>query len=127
MVIFLSLLIIIFRREARLEPFVILFTISILNICYFFIIYFFKDLRIFAFVQIAADFCFAGVLIYTTGGVDSPFTFLYFGSVLGASLLFSLRLSIIFAVLAMISLTVITIEKMNCRTTTSDLPPRPLL
>lgn len=90
-------------------PFLILFVISAMNIIYFFITNFVTDHYRFAFIQILVDVFLASCLIYATGGANSPFTFLFFASVLAASFIFGLKTSVFFASLSTAFLMVITI------------------
>jgi len=46
-----------------------------------------KNLHLFAYVQVLGDLLFDSTLIYITGGIESPFIFLYFLSIIASSII----------------------------------------
>jgi len=113
--VFLTFLIIVFSsfigQRLTYEPFVIIFALWVLNVIYYIITPYIKNLHHFAFVQIVIDAVLISLLVYYTHGIDGQFTFLYFAPVLAASLVFSQRASVFFALLETVFLFAITIEQ----------------
>lgn len=94
--VILGALIFIRFREARPEisdvqsaPFVLLAVIYLTNIIYIFLIKFLNRIRLQAYFQLFFDTVFITVFIYTTGGIDSIFSFLFILNIISAGIIFS--------------------------------------
>ena len=102
--VILGALIIIRFREAHTEisdvqsaPFVLLAVIYLTNIIYVVLIKFYSRIRLQAYFQLLFDTFFITVLIYTTGGIDSFFSFLFILNIISAGIIFSRRGGILIA------------------------------
>jgi two-component system sensor histidine kinase PilS (NtrC family) len=88
----------------------LLICVLLLNIAYLAIARFVRRLRLFIAFQIAIDGVAETALIYLTGGPRSPLSFLYYASILSASMLISKRGGLLFASAATVFLCAVTIS-----------------
>ena len=98
-----SLIIIRFRgtnvdiTHAQSALYILLAVIYFTNIIYIFLIKYLGRIRLQAYFQLFFDTVFITVFIYTTGGIDSIFSFLFILNIISGSILFSRKGGIIIA------------------------------
>ncbi|OGL44211.1 MAG: hypothetical protein A2W05_09890 [Candidatus Schekmanbacteria bacterium RBG_16_38_10] len=92
--------------------FLIIATYS-LTILYSFLLNKVKNLTLFAYVQVFGDLLFDSILIYITGGVESPFIFLYFLSIIVSSIILFRQGSLITASLSCLLFGALSIFQYN--------------
>jgi K+-sensing histidine kinase KdpD len=80
-----------------------------LNVLYFLALRRQKDLKAFVFWQLAVDVVIFSSYVYRSGGVTSPFTFLYLLPIIGAAMLLSARAAASIAGLAVVAYGVIAL------------------
>src|SRR3990172_9064618 len=80
--------------------YILIIAIYSLTILYSFLLNKIKNLTLFAYVQVFGDLLFDSILIYITGGVESPFIFLYFLSIIVSSIILFRQGSLITASLS---------------------------
>jgi len=97
-----SLAVLQFHQNRHLTPAVyfIIAATYFLTIVYSLVYNSIKDMSVFAYVQIFGDVLLATAVVYSTGGLDSPFSFIYLFSIIAAGLILPIRGSIIFATLS---------------------------
>ena len=102
--VILGALIIIRFRESYSEigddqsaPFILLAVIYLTNIIYVCLIKFYSRIRLQAYFQLLFDTFFITVFIYTTGGIDSIFSFLFILNIISGGIIFSRRGGILIA------------------------------
>ncbi len=83
--------------------------ICLLNLFYLVLMRWVSNHLVYAFVQITIDIIIESALVYCTGGVESNFIFLFFASILAASMVLSGRMAVFFASEATIMLSAVTI------------------
>jgi len=81
----------------------------VLNLLYIIVQKWVKRLTLFAIMQIGVDILLESLLVYLTGGVGSSLTALYFASILASSMILSGRVSMVYASLASVFLSCVTI------------------
>ena len=94
-----SLAVLQFHQNRQLTPAVyfIIAATYFLTIVYSLVYNSIKDMSVFAYVQIFGDVLLATGVVYSTGGLDSPFSFTYLFSIIAAGLILPRRGSIVFA------------------------------
>lgn len=92
--------------------FLIIVTYS-LTILYSFLLNKVKNLTLFAYIQVFGDLLFDSTLIYITGGVESPFIFLYFLSIIVSSVILFRQGSLITASLSCLLFSALAIFQYN--------------
>jgi two-component system sensor histidine kinase PilS (NtrC family) len=97
-----SLAVLQFHQNRQLTPAVyfIIATTYFLTIVYALVYNSIKDVLVFAYVQILGDVLLATAVVYSTGGLDSPFSFTYLFSIIAAGLILPRMGSIVFASLS---------------------------
>jgi len=102
--VILGALIIIRFRETHAEidtvqtaPYILLAVIYFTNIIYIFLIKYLGRIRLQAYFQLFFDTVFITVFIYTTGGVDSLFSFLFILNIISGGIIFSRKGGILIA------------------------------
>ncbi|MCF8128632.1 MAG: PAS domain S-box protein [Deltaproteobacteria bacterium] len=102
--VILGALIIIRFRESHAEidtvqtaPYILLAVIYFTNIIYIFLIKYLGRIRLQAYFQLFFDTVFITVFIYTTGGVDSLFSFLFILNIISGGIIFSRKGGILVA------------------------------
>ncbi|HKI48563.1 MAG TPA: ATP-binding protein [Desulfobacteria bacterium] len=102
--VILGALIIIRFRETHAEinnvqtaPYILLAVIYFTNIIYIFFIKYLGRIRLQAYFQLFFDTVFITVFIYTTGGIDSLFSFLFILNIISGGILFSRKGGILIA------------------------------
>ncbi len=102
--VILGALIIIRFREIRLEisdvqsaPYILLAVIYFTNIVYIFLIKYLGRIRLQAYFQLFFDTVFITFFIYTTGGIESIFSFLFILNIFSAGIIFSRKGGILIA------------------------------
>lgn len=85
-----------FRQTSQLQPslypiYAIVIITSLLTILYSAIFKWVKDIRLFAYLQIFFDIFLVTATVYVTGGLESLLSFLYFLSIISASILLNRR------------------------------------
>ena len=83
--------------HAQSAPYILLAVIYFTNIVYIFLIKYLGRIRLQAYFQLFFDTVFITVFIYTTGGIDSIFSFLFILNIISGSILFSRKGGIIIA------------------------------
>jgi two-component system, NtrC family, sensor histidine kinase PilS len=83
--------------HAQSAPYILLAVIYFTNIVYIFLIKYFGRIRFQAYFQLFFDTVFITFFIYTTGGIDSIFSFLFILNIISGSILFSRKGGIIIA------------------------------
>ncbi|MCP4578435.1 MAG: PAS domain S-box protein [Deltaproteobacteria bacterium] len=83
--------------QAQSAPYLLLAVIYFTNIVYIFLIKYLGRIRLQAYYQLFFDTVFITVFIYTTGGIDSIFSFLFILNIISGSILFSRKGGIIIA------------------------------
>jgi len=79
------------QKDSYLTPFlsilyILIIVIYLLTIIYSLLVNRIKNTAIFAYVQIVGDILFDTALVYLTGGMESPFVFLYFLAIITAGI-----------------------------------------
>lgn len=94
-----SLAVLQFHQNRQLTPAVyfIIAATYFLTIVYSLVYNSIKDMSVFAYVQIFGDVLLATAVVYSTGGLDSPFSFTYLFSIIAAGLILPRKGSIVFA------------------------------
>jgi len=90
--------------NSQSQAYSLLVALCILNCVYFLVFRRVRNVRAFAVLQLGIDLIAVTFIIYFSGGEGSKFVFLYFTCILGASIIFSGRSAVIFASLATILL-----------------------
>ena len=83
--------------HAQSAPYILLAVIYFTNVVYIFLIKYLGRIRLQAYFQLFFDTVFITVFIYTTGGIDSIFSFLFILNIISGSILFSRKGGIIIA------------------------------
>jgi len=83
--------------QAQSAPYILLAVIYFTNIVYIFLIKYLGRIRLQAYFQLFFDTVFITVFIYSTGGIDSIFSFLFILNIISGSILFSRKGGIIIA------------------------------
>lgn len=83
--------------HAQSAPYILLAVIYFTNIVYIFLIKYLGRIRLQAYFQLFFDTAFITVFIYTTGGIDSIFSFLFILNIISGGILFSRKGGIIIA------------------------------
>ena len=84
-------------------PYILLAVIYFTNIIYIFLIKYLRRIRLQAYFQLFFDTVFITSFIYTTGGIDSIFSFLFILNIISGGILFSRKGGIIIASASSIS------------------------
>ena len=83
--------------NVQAAPYILLAVIYFTNIIYIFLIKYFGRIRLQAYFQLFFDTVFITVFIYTTGGVDSLFSFLFILNIFSGGIIFSRKGGILVA------------------------------
>ena len=83
--------------HAQSAPYILLAVIYFTNIVYIFLIKYLGRIRLQAYFQLFFDTVFITFFIYTTGGIDSIFSFLFILNIISGSILFSRKGGILLA------------------------------
>jgi two-component system sensor histidine kinase PilS (NtrC family) len=83
--------------HAQSAPYILLAVIYFTNIVYIFLIKYFGRIRLQAYFQLLFDTVFITFFIYTTGGIDSIFSFLFILNIICGSIIFSRKGGILLA------------------------------
>ncbi len=95
----------------------------VLNLIYILIAHlFYRRIDIFLLIQIGTDLLLVTMLIYVSGGMLSMYLTLYFGPILAAGILVNSAIGFIYASLATIGISLVTLTYFLAATTSAKLP-----
>ncbi|MBW2708712.1 MAG: PAS domain S-box protein [Deltaproteobacteria bacterium] len=83
--------------EGQSAPYILLAVIYFTNIVYVFLLKYWREIRLQAYFQLVFDTLFITFFIYTTGGIDSIFSFLFILNIISGSIILSRRGGILIA------------------------------
>lgn len=87
----------VYITDAQSAPYILLAVIYFTNIVYIFLIKYLGRIRLQAYFQLFFDTLFITFFIYTTGGIDSIFSFLFILNIISGSIIFSRKGGILVA------------------------------
>lgn len=111
--------------KSQAQIYGLLVGLCVLNCVYYLVFGLVRKMPAFAALQLGIDVVAVTFIVYLSGAQNSNFVFLYFTSILGASILLSARSSVVFASLATILLAAVSILDFMARCSNSGFLLRP--